>query len=89
MGFECHMYILRQVEDFYILETVDYITFPLAYMVIKENGEGKMAVRVMVWPSKEDTEETEEEDEDAKDENEEVNGEEHVGGEEYLTCIQY
>lgn len=27
-GFECHLYVLKKVEDFYILETVDSITFP-------------------------------------------------------------
>lgn len=42
MGFECHLYILRQVKDFYVLETVDSITFPLTHKDIKENGIQKL-----------------------------------------------
>ncbi|KAG0914267.1 hypothetical protein G6F57_002730 [Rhizopus arrhizus] len=41
-GFECHLYVLKKVEDFYILETVDSITFPTTYKAIKDNGIKKL-----------------------------------------------
>lgn len=42
MGFECHLSVLKKVEDFYVLETVDAITFPTTYKDIQENGIKKL-----------------------------------------------
>ncbi|KAI7863194.1 hypothetical protein BDF14DRAFT_1399682 [Spinellus fusiger] len=38
MGFDCHLCVLRQVEDFYILEAVDSIAFPTTHKSIKDSG---------------------------------------------------
>lgn len=37
MGFSCQLYVLRHVEDFYVLESVDSISFPTTHQDIKEN----------------------------------------------------
>lgn len=37
MGFNCQLYVLRHVEDFYVLESVDSISFPTTNQDIKEN----------------------------------------------------
>ena len=38
MGFECHLFVLKKIEDFYVLETIDVITFPTTYKAIQDNG---------------------------------------------------
>lgn len=42
MGFECHLSVLKKVEDFYILETIETISFPTTYKSIQENGIKKL-----------------------------------------------
>lgn len=38
MGLECHLYALRQVQDFYVVQTIDCVTFPVTHSAIKDNG---------------------------------------------------
>ncbi|KAI8881077.1 hypothetical protein K501DRAFT_189768, partial [Backusella circina FSU 941] len=38
MGFGCHLFVLKKVEDFYVLETIDAISFPTTYDSIRKNG---------------------------------------------------
>lgn len=42
VGFECHLSVLKKVEDFYILETIETISFPTTYKSIQENGIKKL-----------------------------------------------
>ncbi|KAI9476354.1 MAG: hypothetical protein EXX96DRAFT_486491 [Benjaminiella poitrasii] len=42
MGFECHLFVLKKVEDFYVLETIDVVTFPTSYKAIQDNGIKKL-----------------------------------------------
>lgn len=42
MGFDYHICVLRQVEDFYILKAVDTIAFPSTHQTIKINAIEKL-----------------------------------------------
>lgn len=42
MGFDCQLCILRQVEDFYILEPIETIFFPTTHLSIKDNDIEKL-----------------------------------------------
>ncbi|KAG1470515.1 hypothetical protein G6F56_002642 [Rhizopus delemar] len=44
MGFDCYLYVLRLIEDFYILEAVDTIAFPTTHKSIKSNGIEKLII---------------------------------------------
>ncbi|KAG1046850.1 hypothetical protein G6F43_010681 [Rhizopus delemar] len=88
MGYECHLSVLKEVEDFYVLETVDAITFPTTYRDIQGNGEEKVAVCAMVWPSKEEDDEEEKDDSEEADAGEEDDSDEDAG-EEDLARIRF
>lgn len=38
MGFNCHLYVLRQVEDYYTIDLIDVIAFPTTHLSIKKSG---------------------------------------------------
>ncbi|RCH78129.1 hypothetical protein CU098_002480, partial [Rhizopus stolonifer] len=42
VSFECHLFVLKKVEDFYVLETVDIITFPTTHKALQDNGIKKL-----------------------------------------------
>ncbi|KAI9260850.1 hypothetical protein EDC94DRAFT_610055 [Helicostylum pulchrum] len=42
MDFVCHLSDLKKVEDFYVLEAVDSITFPTTYRGIQDNSIKKL-----------------------------------------------
>ncbi|KAI9347542.1 hypothetical protein BD770DRAFT_169334 [Pilaira anomala] len=43
-GFDCHLYVLRQIEDIYILKAVDTIAFPTTHTSIKSNSIEKLII---------------------------------------------
>ncbi|KAI8640563.1 hypothetical protein BD408DRAFT_419509 [Parasitella parasitica] len=46
MGVECYLYLTRQVKDFCVLETVDYITFTVTLKAFKENSTRKSSSKM-------------------------------------------
>jgi hypothetical protein len=38
MSFNCQLYVLRYIEEFYVLENVSIISFPITHEDIKDNG---------------------------------------------------
>ncbi|KAI9259125.1 hypothetical protein EDC94DRAFT_585734 [Helicostylum pulchrum] len=72
MGFSCRLYVLRQVEDFYVLEIIDTIIFPITLASTKDNS-----------PYKKDVEDEDDEDKDNEDKDNEDEDEDEEEQEDY------
>jgi hypothetical protein len=47
MGFDCYLYALRKVENYYILETIDSVVFPCNHEALKVNEIRKIIGRFL------------------------------------------